>query len=129
MRELIHMVDEHAKKYDKHPPTIVQWENLVDAAFLAHHHHKPKSFRKAIELIISIFGICAQNQIEIGIENLSRVSSLIGCAPPTDETITVYVLGDIKGTIRACRQQYLHLDTTFKEKIEKEVGILLRAYV
>lgn len=97
--ELVCIVDAHIEARGERP-TRVQWENLADVAFLAFYHNKPKSFKRAVEMISYIFGT---NFDAVG-DSLGRACALICSDAPQDPRIILYMLGHLKGTLRAYRK-------------------------
>lgn len=113
-KELVLIVDEHVGRHQEQQPTLDQWENLADVAFLAQFHGKPKSFERAVKLIARIFALYWVNYREAG-EHCLRATILICSDAPTDRAIIFYMLGNLKAALRDCRLQYAHLSTKIEE--------------
>jgi len=98
-QEMVSIVDAYMEEHHG-KPTHVYWENLADVAFLALRHSKPKVFRRAVELIGRIFSPDT-NQF---LENSGRACCLIADDAPEDPLVISYMLGHLKGSLRAYRE-------------------------
>ncbi len=113
--EMVSIVDRHMEKYHE-PPTTEQWENLADVAFLVFYHNKPRAFSLAVEIIGRVL---AQGFTNWDAAEGALRSVCLRCSddPVTDRMLVSYMLGHLKGALRAFRLS--GLDEGFKEETRK----------
>lgn len=122
LEELIGIVDAYVQKH-REKPTHEQWENLADAAFLALYYKRPKVFKRIVELIGRLFSILGDITKESTLGDVGRATCLICSDAPTDPKVIGYMLGHLKGTLRAYRELYVErLDPEAREKVKQAIA-------
>lgn len=130
LAELIAIVDEHCVEHEQ-KGTHAQWENLADVAFLAFVHQKPRAFRKAVEVILTIFaGFGAfPYSTEMGWAHMARAAALIASDAPTNPAVVAYMLGHLKGGLCAAREFCERLDAPDREMIEARAQNIMQRFL
>jgi hypothetical protein len=133
IEELIGIIDRHLCRGDPsddddEQPTYIQWENLADAAFLAAYHNKPKAFKRLVELISRVLGefeSSADNCLGYFhfeyLDEVRRATCLTCSDAPEDLQVIAYMLGHLKGVLRAYRAHLNRLDPDTAQKIRKRI--------